>query len=73
MNRIEKRRIIHNLKSSKGLQKKHTKGAFGRPSEYEMAWRKEQFIKRARKYAEKQLKNTEIIEIKEVIQESPKN
>jgi len=29
MNRVEKRRIIHNLKNPKGLRKKHTKGAFG--------------------------------------------
>ena len=68
MNRIQKRAFIHNIKSKKGLKKKHTKGAFGRPPEYEMEWRKAQFEKKARKYAEKQLKNTETTENKEVTQ-----
>ena len=34
MNRIEKRKFIHNIKRKKGLRKKHTKGAFGAKPAY---------------------------------------
>lgn len=34
MNRIEKRQYIRNIKSKKGLQKKSTKGVFGKLPQY---------------------------------------
>lgn len=69
MNRIQKRAFIRNMGSDKGLRKKHTKGAFGRPPKFEMEDRK-------RKLDKKQAKTpniTQTIENKEVIQESPKS
>ena len=57
MNRIEKRNLIHKFKKAKGLQKKKTKGSFGRLPEYIMDNRKNKALKK---------KNTELVENKQV-------
>ena len=57
MNRVENRNLIHKFKKVKGLQKKKTKGSFGRLPEYVMDNKKNKALKK---------KNTEPIENKEV-------
>lgn len=59
MNRIQKRKLFHNFSSIKGLKKKHTKGAFGRPSDHIMEARKKKVEKQANIKAEK---NSKIVE-----------
>lgn len=49
MNRIEKRQYIRIAKHSKGLRRKHAKGTFGRPPEYEMEDRKRKNDKKLQK------------------------
>lgn len=49
MNRTEKRNLIRKYNKRKGLQKKKSKGSYGRPPEYIMEDRKQKLLKKAKK------------------------
>jgi len=59
MNRTERRAFIRMAKSIKGLQTKHTKGAFGRPPQHIMVLRDIRIKKLIEKSLRKELNNNE--------------
>ena len=71
MNRIKMREIVRKLKRAKGLKKKKTNGAYGRPPEYIIENKKKESLRRSKitkPVANKEVtkSNSQPIETKEV-------